>query len=214
MRITALETQATNHERVNIFVDGQFLMGTSTLVVLQLGLAPGQELSPAQLEQLQTGAALQQALDRALNYLSFRPHSRQEVRQYLRRKGDTPETINAVLERLDSLKLVDDQAFATFWVDSRERFSPRGSHALKNELRMKGVDREIVDEMVTDEQDEERALLAGRKKALSLQRLPGMDLNTFRTRLGSFLQRRGFGYATSTRTVRALWQELQGEDET
>jgi regulatory protein len=213
MRITAIETQVTNRERVNIFVDDQFLMGTSTLVVLKLGLAPGQELSSAQLEQLQTEAALQQAVDRALNYLSFRPHSRQEVRQYLRRKGDTPDTINAVLERLDSLKLVDDQAFATFWVDSRERFSPRGSRALKNELRMKGVDREVVEEMVTDEQDEERALLAGRKKALSLLRLPGMDQNTFRTRLSSFLQRRGFGYATCTRTVRALWQELQGEDE-
>jgi regulatory protein len=77
---------------------------------------------------------------------------------------------------------------------------------------MKGVERDVVDEMVTDENDEERALLAGRKKALSLVRLPNMDFAIFRTRLGSFLQRRGFGYEVSTRTVRALWRELQGEE--
>jgi SOS response regulatory protein OraA/RecX len=39
-----------------------------------------------------------------------------------------------------------------------------------------------------------------------------MDFATFRARLGSFLQRRGFGYEVSTRTIRALWKEL-GEDD-
>ena len=101
---------------------------------------------------------------------------------------------------------------AMFWVESREQFSPRGARALKNELRMKGVEREVVEEMIDDEKDEERALRAGRKKALSLVRIPGMDFATFRARLGSFLQRRGFGYDVSTRTIRALWKELGEED--
>ena len=130
------------------------------------------------------------------------------MRRYLKRKETPAELIDSVLERLDRLDLVNDHQFASFWIDSRENFSPRGSRALKNELRMKGVDRDVVDELVSDEQDEERALLAGRKKAMSLVRLPNMDLATFRTRLGSFLQRRGFGYADATRTVKALWEEL------
>jgi regulatory protein len=77
---------------------------------------------------------------------------------------------------------------------------------------MKGVEREVVEELVDDEKDEERALRAGHKKALSLVRIPGMDFAAFRTRLGSFLQRRGFGYEVSTRTVRALWKELKEEE--
>lgn len=213
MRITALQPQATNPERVNVFVDGHFLLGTSTLLVYQMGLEVEQEISTAQVEQLRYEETLQQAVDRALNYLSFRPRSREEVRRYLRRKETQPEMIDAVLARLDRLDLVNDHAFASFWLESREQFSPRGSHALKNELRMKGVARDVVDELVDNEKDEERALAAGRKKALSLVRMPDIDYATFRSRLGSFLQRRGFGYGIATRTVRTLWQELKEETE-
>ncbi len=213
MRITALQPQATNPERVNVFIDGRFLLGVNMLLVYQMGLEVEQEISPAQVEQLRQEEALQQAVDRVLNYLSFRPRSREEVRRYLRRKETPPELIDAALARLDRLDLVNDHTFATFWLESREQFSPRGAQALKNELRMKGVAREVVDELVDDEKDEERALSAGRKKALSLIRMPEIDYATFRTRLGSFLQRRGFGYEIATRTVRSLWQELKEEPE-
>ena len=213
MKITALEPQVTNPERINVFVDGRFLLGVNASVVFQMGLEPEQELEPVQLEELQSEAGLQQAVDRAYNYLSYRPRSREEVRRYLRRKETPPETIEAALARLDRLDLINDHSFASFWVESREQFSPRGARALKNELRMKGVEREVVEEMIDDEKDEERSLRAGRKKALSLVRIPGMDFATFRARLGSFLQRRGFGYEVSTRTVRALWKELGEEEE-
>lgn len=213
MRITALEPQLNNPERINLYVDGRFLLGVNASIVLQMGLQLEQELSPAQLEKLRTEEVEQQAVDRALNYLSFRPRSREEVRRYLRRKQTPPEIIEVALARLDRLDFVNDRSFAEFWIETREQFSPRGSHALKNELRMKGVNRDVVDELVDDEQDETRALRAGRKKAISLLHNPDMDYAMFRNRLGSFLQRRGFGYEVTTRTVRALWKELKEEDQ-
>jgi regulatory protein len=213
MRITALEPQANNPERINLYVDGRFLLSVNAAIVFQLELQLEQELLPDQLERLRREEAEQRAVDRALNYLSFRPRSREEVRRYLRRKETPPEIIDAALARLDRLDFVNDHSFAEFWIGAREQFSPRGARALKNELRMKGVDREVVNELVDAEQDEERALRAGRKKAMSLVNIPGMDYATFRNRLGSFLQRRGFGYEVTTRTVRALWKELGSAEE-
>jgi len=70
-----------------------------------------------------------------------------------------------------------------------------------------------VDEMVSDEQDEERARQAARKKARVLVGQSGMDFKTFRQKLGPFLQRRGFSYEIATRTVRELWQELTAGDD-
>jgi len=213
MRITALEPQMNNPDRINLFVDGRFLMGVNTVIVLQVGLRLEQELSPEQLEQLHSEEIEQRAVDRALNYLSYRPRSREEVRRYLRRKETPPEIIETALERLDRLDFVNDRTFAGFWIESREHFSPRGARALKNELRMKGVERDVVDELVNDEQDEERALRAGRKKAMTLVNTPNIDYATFRNRLGSFLQRRGFGFQVVTKTVRELWKELKEEPE-
>jgi regulatory protein len=212
MRITALQTQLNNPERVNISVDGRFLMGAHALLVYQMELRVGQELTPAQLAQLEQGEAQQQAVERAMGFLALRPRSREEVIRYLRRKQTPMEMINAVMQRLEELELLNDREFSTFWVESRDRFSPRGARALKNELRMKGVEREVVDEMVSDEQDEERIDEAARKKAQTLARQPNIDYQTFARRLGSFLQRRGFNYELTNRTVRTLWQELRGED--
>lgn len=208
MHITSLQPQANNPERINVFVDGHFLLGAYALLVQQMRLAVDQELSPEQLEQLRHEESLQQAVDRALNYLSFRPRSRQEVKRYLRRKETSPEIVEATLARLDALELLNDRNFASFWLETREQFSPRSAHALKNELRLKGVEREVVDELVDDEHDEERARRAGHKKAMSLLRNSDIDYATFRTRLGAFLQRRGFGYEVAARTVKALWKEL------
>ena len=213
MRITALEPQKNNPERINLFVDGHFLLGVDAAIVLQMGLHLQQVLSPDQLEHLQSEEAEQRAVDRALNYLSYRPRSREEVRRYLHRKEIPPEVIEAALARLDRLDFVNDRTFSGFWIESREQFSPRGARALKNELRMKGVERGIVDELVNDELDEERALRAGRKKAMALVNASNIDYAMFRNRLGSFLQRRGFGYQVTARTVRVLWKELKEESE-
>jgi regulatory protein len=211
MRITALQSQTTDPDRISVFVDDHFFMGVNAFIVLKMKLRIGQELTPELQAQLQQEEALQKAVDRAMNYLSFRPRSRDEVRRYLRKKETPPELIDVALEKLDHLNLVDDRAFTSFWVESRARFRPKGAQALRHELRMKGVKREVVDEMISDEHDEEQALQAGRQKAQVLMRQAGIDFMTFRARLGPFLQRRGFGYDVAKRTVQTLWDELGGD---
>lgn len=212
MRITALEQQVHNPERVSLSVDGKFLLGISAELMLTMGLHLGQELSASEIEEIKNGEARQQAIERAINYLSFRPRSEAEVRRHLRKKETPPEIIEAVLERLNKLDYVNDRAFASFWVENREQFNPRGSQGLRNELRQKGIEREIVEEMVSDENDAELALRAAQRKAALLLQAPDMDYTKFRSRLGGFLQRRGFSYDVVARTVRALWQGHEAEE--
>jgi regulatory protein len=211
MRITALEPQTQHPERVNLYLDGSFSLAISAELMLKLDLHVGRELSAADLAELQDEQARLQAVERAINYLSFRPRSQAEVRRYLRKKATPPQIIEAVLERLQQLDYVDDRAFASFWQENRQQFSPRGSQAVRNELRMKGVDRDIINETVSDEQDEELARRAAHRKAQSLLQVPEMDYTTFRNRLGGFLVRRGFAYDVIARVVRTLWQEGKEE---
>ncbi|HEY0752843.1 MAG TPA: RecX family transcriptional regulator [Ktedonobacteraceae bacterium] len=212
MRITALEQQVHNSARVNLYLDDKFAFGISADLMLKMHLHLEQELSTSDLEQLQNEEACQQATERAINYLSFRPRSQEEVRRHLRKKETPPEIIELVLERLQRLDYLNDRSFASFWVENRERFNPRGSQAMRSELRMKGVEREIVDETVDDEHDEELAVRAASRKAELLLRTPAMDYATFRNRLSGYLQRRGFSYAVVARVVRSLWQEPEPEE--
>src|SRR5258708_36814625 len=111
MKITALEPQVSNPERVNVFVDRRFLLGVDAAVIIQMGLEVEQELEPAQLAQLQGEAALQQAVEPAYNFLSYRPRSREQERRSLRRKQPPPGIIAAALARLGCLALRNDSAF-------------------------------------------------------------------------------------------------------
>jgi regulatory protein len=76
------------------------------------------------------------------------------------------------------------------------------------ELRQRGVAREITEDAVDAEQDEERALAAGRQR---LRSLGGLDYETFRDRLGPFLLRRGFSYAIARQVTKTLWEETHGD---
>src|SRR5439155_26343498 len=85
------------------------------------------------------------ALQAALRFIESRPRSAAEIRERLRRKAFEPNAIEAAIGRLSDLGLVDDAAFARFWIENRQTCRPRGASALREELRRKGVDRAVVD---------------------------------------------------------------------
>lgn len=208
MKITAMETQVRRKDRRSIFIDGTFMVALKEDQVLEFGLFVGREVSQAEIEQWRAADEFQQTLDHALNYLTFRPRSREEVRRNLYGRRLPSELIDRVLAKLEEMRVLSDQQFAEFWVENREQFNPRGARALSAELRQKGVDRETIEATVAPERDEARALAAAQKK---LRGLTNADYPTFRKQLGGFLLRRGFSYGVSGAVVRQLWEQLHQE---
>lgn len=212
MQITTLEPQAHHPGRWNVSLDGRFAFGVAEAIILSEGLAVGRELTEDDIVRIQAHEAEQKLLDAAMRFLAPRPRSRMEVRRRLLRPhpkqpAPSPEMVERILERLEQIGVLNDRDFAGFWVENRERFSPRAARALGQELRQRGVDRETAEDVTEPERDEERALAAGRQRLRALARL---DYETFRARLGPFLQRRGFSYGVARAAVRQLWEETRG----
>ena len=84
-------------------------------------------------------------LDAAARLLEARPRAVAEVRRRLVDAGYGRALVDRAVERLLGLGYLDDEAFARTWVESRDRARPRGEHALRRELALKGVDRAVVD---------------------------------------------------------------------
>lgn len=95
-----------------------------------------------------------QVLESGARFLEARPRSVAEVRRKLSRLGYRPELVTGAVERLAELGFLDDEAFARTWVESRDRAKPRGEHALRRELGLKGVDKAIVDAVLGDRRDD------------------------------------------------------------
>jgi len=195
---------AKSRQRVNIHLDGKPAFSLEAEVAVKEGLQVGQELSDSQIETLATSDRYQRCYSAAVSSIRLRPRSKFEIRERLKRRGFDIKCIEAVINRLEETNLVDDAAFAQFWKENRESFSPRSAGLTKLELRRKGVNTDIIDQIAGDIDDTESAYQAASAKARSL---PLSDYEMFRRRLSGYLKRRGFGYETIKNTVTRIWQE-------
>ncbi len=208
-KITALQPQKRDPQRVNIHLDGEYTFGLARIVAAWLKV--GQELSEEKIASLQAEDARERAYQQALLFLSYRARSESEIRQNLRKHEIPDDVIEQTLERLRENQLADDNKFARAWVENRNTFRPRSRRALSVELRQKGLSDEATQSALAGLDEEALAYEAGLKKA---RRLQVLEWNEFRKKLSEFLARRGFPYSVIAPTVSRIWNETHAEQNT
>lgn len=137
-----------------------------------------------------------------LQRLTEQPRSRSELETALAKRNVPSEVGARLLDRFEELGLVDDEAFARSWVESRQRTRGLAGRALAQELRRKGLDddlvRETVDEIDPDtERENARALV--RKKLRSVRNL---DRQVQVRRLAGMLARKGYSSGVAYAVIR------------
>jgi regulatory protein len=209
--ITALKVQARNKERVNVYIDGRFAFGLAALEAVRP--RRGQKLSDEEIAALQDRDEAHQAHEAALRYLDYRPRSVDEIRRHLKSKQVEPDVIDEIVERLAEAGLLDDRAFARYWLENRRDFRPRGQRALRMELRQKGVPDDVIDEVLEQEHAEDEA--AYQAASAQARKLRAADPVEFRRKLEAHLARRGFSYDIAREAAARAWSELHstGENE-
>jgi regulatory protein len=207
-KITGLKVQTKNHQRVNVYLDGDFAFGLRRIVAAWLSI--GQELSDEKIAKLKAEDGREEAYQRAMRFLEIRPRSTHEGRQQLEKHAIPEDLIAETISRLANNGLLNDVSFAKLWVDNRSEFRPRGRRALAFELRRQGVDSQILDEALNSLDEEALALAAARKQS---RRLAGLEWQEFRMKLSGFMARRGFDYQTTSVAISQVWEELHSGTE-
>jgi len=205
-RITAISAQKRDHQRVNIFLDGEFAFGLARSLALWLN--EGDSLDDERIAELVKQDGFEQGYQKALKYTSRRPRTQAEVRIYLEEIGVTETERDEILERLVEIQLVDDKEFALAWVESRKEFRPRSRQGLVYELRRRGVADLIIDEVLCDLDENDLAYRLAIKQA---RKLHGMAWREFRTKVCARLMQQRFPYEVAVHAAKRAWEELQSE---
>jgi regulatory protein len=203
-KITRMVAGRGREKRVNVYLDGEFALSLAAEVALKEGLSIGREITGDDLRALADADGYQRCLNAALRFLAYRPRSEAEVRQRLQKRGFEDGHIARVLARLKEQGLVDDAAFARYWLDNRESFSPRSRRLTGMELARKGLARDIIEDVLAGLDEGASAYRAALSKA---RHLSPADYEDFRRRLVAYLGRRGFGYDIVRETVARVWKE-------
>lgn len=205
MQITALSAQIRNPDRINVSIDGKYRFSLDITQVIELGVKIGRELDEAELTQLEEEGQFGKLYARALEYSLNRPRSVREMRDYLYRKtlstkykskktgeikeraGYTTSLTDRVLNRLIEKGYVDDEKFATWWVENRNLGKGSSLRKLRSELSAKGVSSQLIDASLQQSErsdSDELAKIIAKKR----RRYPDDQ------KLMQYLARQGFSY--------------------
>ncbi|HMO54250.1 MAG TPA: regulatory protein RecX [Tepidiformaceae bacterium] len=191
-------------QRVIELSDGREFFFSAEAIERVGGVAEGEPITEAHLQDLDAAELRVSAHEAALRLLSARPRSEKEMQTRLAMRGYPPEAIEAEVVRLRTAGLLDDSKFAAAWVEDRRRLAPRGRRMLRYELLGRGIDPEAVEQVTADFDDRAVALELARQKA---RRAPRDTYEAFVAKVGGFLKRRGFDYEVSAAATRTAWDE-------
>lgn len=135
-------------------------------------------------------------LQRAKNYafllLKFRLRSEKEIYHRLKKKKFPEGIIQETLFFLRDKKFIDDNFFAKTWIESRLK-KPLGLRRIREELKLKGLDKEIIDSQLSEIKksysEEESATKIAQQR---LNKLKGIEPIKAKSRVYRYLLRRGF----------------------
>ena len=144
--------------------------------------------------------------------LAARDRTRAELFRLLTAKGFSRADSEVALERLNEEGYLDDRRFAYTWARSRLRTKPVGPHRLRQELEAKGVEDDLVREVIKDIYEEGEEAAARRAMARKLSGLGHLPAASRAGRVARFLKRRGFSTEVIRRLVRE-GQQVQRSDE-
>ena len=197
--ITSIKQQK-NKNRVNVYLDDKFGFGIDLDNFVLLHLKVNQELTEEEIEKVVKKAEFQKTFDKLLRFAMVRPRSEKEIRDYFRRKKVHESMHEELFEKLKHFELIDDEKFAKWWIDQRANFKPKPKRILIQELRIKGIGKEIIDtvlsEEVVDEEKMARELLE--KRAYKWNSL---DPKIAKQKKFQYLAGKGFSWETIEKVV-------------
>lgn len=135
----------------------------------------------------------QKILDKTYRFLAIRPRSKKEISDYLKKKKIPNPFVKEIFKILEEQNLVNDKEFASWWIEQRTIFRPKGKVALKVELKQKGIAPEIIEKEVEKIDELSLAEKALQKKLKIYGKLPPTQLYQ---KISTFLSYRGFSWQT------------------
>lgn len=148
MKITKLEVQKNDKNRVNLYVDDEFYSGIPAELVYLEHLKTGLEIDEKDLKKIIFENEKSKAMSRVTKYIGSSLKTQKQIRDYLRKKEYSDDTIEFVMSKLVEYNYIDDKKYAQAYVLTYGK--KYGKLKLISQLKAKGVSEEIIECVLED----------------------------------------------------------------
>lgn len=202
MKITKIEVQKKNKNRVNLYLDENFYCGLLAETIIKHRLKEGQDISLEFVEFLKNHTENEMALNKATAFISKSQKSRKQVFDYLLKKGFEENSINFALEKLGEYNYINDELFAKSFVKFKTKSN--GKRKILMELKQKGVDECLAKEKIEEYAKDCQSIVNVAQKYLR-----GKDLSDIKTKQKAyrFLASKGYESGEIVKTLNKFLKE-------
>jgi len=200
MELTAAEPRRKG--LVQIYLDGEAAVKIDAEIFLRSGLKPGDMLTDGELHELIRASDERRAREKALYLLEHRSHSKKELTEKIARTAASRPAAQAAADRMEELGLLNDEAYARDL--ARDLFTRKryGAMRVKQELKRKGIDGELIDELL-EQYGGEEAALENIRAVLDKKYAGWEEDEKTRRRAFAALQRLGYSYGLIRQAMRS-----------
>ena len=149
----------------------------------------------------------ERAMNQAMYYLGSRARTVRQVEEYLIKKEHDEHTIAQVMEKLIEYKLLDDEAYARRYIETRK--STSGKYLLRQKMKQQGLDDDTIEDAVNDIPFEEQVAAA---KVLLEKKMAHDEREDALRRAVQSVMRRGFAYDAVRTAAEQYKEELTWDD--
>lgn len=190
-----------NSDRVNVFVNGAFFGSVYLDICLKYGIKKGATFNEEQFNEIILDSDKQIALNRTAKYIASKLKTVKEVKDYLIKKEYSKPVIDYCINKLLEYKYLDDEAYVTAYVNTYK--NKYGVLKLKNNLIMKGIDKNYLEEYFKTFESDFDNLLSIANKYLKNKEVNYENL----TKLYRYLASRGYSYDEINSVINKLKSE-------
>src|SRR3989344_4831643 len=132
----------------------------------------------------------------SLRFLSYRPRSEKEIIDYLKKKKIDEVTQGKIIDKLKNYNFINDIEFAKFWIEQRTKFKHKPIRVIEYELKQKGINKDLIDEVLSSFESSKEVDLESAKKLAEkkLDFYRSLNPKKRQEKVMSYLLRRGFNY--------------------
>jgi len=203
-KITKIEIQKRNKERVNLFLDDEYAFSLSAELVYKEGLKTKDEIDSEKLKVLAEHESLIRCKDSALRIIEKSYKTEKEVRDKLILKGYEENSINKSIEFLKEYNFINDSNYTKAFISYK--LKSQGSQKIKYTLIQKGISKDSIDEELSslNKENEKNVALNIAKKKLNTIKKKENDNYKISAKLYRYLLSKGYGYDITNEVVKEI----------
>ena len=208
--ITKITRQKNNQERYNIYLDDEYAFAVDEGILIKFGLMKGKTLEPFDIDEINYEDEIAKAFSKALHFLSFQMRSEYEVKKKLLDAGYGEAVILEAIRKLESLGFLNDQTYSKALLETKKRTLKKGPRAIRQDLKKKGIDKALQDEVLetfTQEEQLEIAMQLAEKEVRAGSRKTPTQL---KQKIQDVLMRKGYSFSIVSDVLERI--NLERED--